>query len=113
VPFYSIYFTLYKSIYTLLYDAFRKFRTLLHKTEVANHEWAKICEARPNRCLMLFIHSSPPSEITNILTPYQFGSKKGHQAHDAIYTLLATIRNNQQFDKTPTYCAFDVFCCAT
>ena len=42
----------------------------------------------------------------DILTPYQFGSKKGHQAHDAIYTLLATIRNNQQFDKTPTYCAF-------
>ena len=40
------------------------------------------------------------------LTPYQFGSKKGFQTHDAIYTLLATIRNNQQFDKTPTYCAF-------
>jgi hypothetical protein len=40
------------------------------------------------------------------LTPYQFGSKKGFQTHDAIYTLLATIRNNQQFDKSPTYCAF-------
>jgi hypothetical protein len=37
------------------------------------------------------------------LTPYQFGSKKGHQTHDA---LLATIRNNQQFDNSPTYCAF-------
>ena len=40
------------------------------------------------------------------LTPYQFGSKKGHQAHDAIYSLTATIRDNQQIDKAPTYCAF-------
>jgi hypothetical protein len=40
------------------------------------------------------------------LTPYQFGSKKGHQTHDAIYALLATIRNNQQFDNSPSYCAF-------
>jgi hypothetical protein len=30
------------------------------------------------------------------LTPYQFGSKKGYQTHDAIYTLLAAIRSNQQ-----------------
>ena len=40
------------------------------------------------------------------LTPYQFSSKKGHQTQDAIYAVLATIRNNQQFDKSPTYCAF-------
>ena len=40
------------------------------------------------------------------LTPFQFGSKKGFQTHDAIYTMLATIRNNQQFDQSPTYCAF-------
>jgi hypothetical protein len=40
------------------------------------------------------------------LTPFQFGSKRGHQTHDATYSLLTTIRNNQQFDHSPTYCAF-------
>jgi hypothetical protein len=39
------------------------------------------------------------------LTPFQFGSNRGHQTHDAIYSLLATICNNQQFDNSPTYCA--------
>jgi len=41
------------------------------------------------------------------LTPFQFGSNRGHQTHDAIYSLLATIHNNQQFDNSPTYCASD------
>jgi hypothetical protein len=40
------------------------------------------------------------------LTPFQFGSKKGQQNHDAIYSLLDTIRNNQQLHNPPTYCAF-------
>jgi hypothetical protein len=40
------------------------------------------------------------------LTPYQFGSKPRTQTHDAIYTLLAVIHNNNSVDAAPTYCAF-------
>ena len=46
------------------------------------------------------------TDVHDTLTPYQFGSKKVHQTHDAIYALLATIRNNQQFDNSPILCAF-------
>jgi hypothetical protein len=42
----------------------------------------------------------------NTLTPYQYGSKKGSQSHDAIYVLSAVINNNNTLYDSPTYCAF-------
>ena len=60
----------------------------------------KLFEGMINQRLDVFIQKH------NTLTPYQYGSKKGSQTHDAIYILTAVIKNNKTMYDSPTYCAF-------